>query len=126
MRNILIVIAIAALVTGGAIYAAAISGSAKRLAGSSDSVTRCFIRSWTNTITGTGAGSVTTVTPTVRCEAGGTFSVTAAVTSGTNVGTGTTQVTLTANTDQAVTITISPSVTISNWAYDVVFSIAKG
>ncbi|MDP3062053.1 MAG: hypothetical protein Q8O40_02385 [Chloroflexota bacterium] len=112
-------IAVVALVVVGAIYSSGMSGTAKRLGGGSDTVARCQVRTYSiNT-----SGPITSVTPTVRCDAAGAYTVSATVTSGPSFGLGSASATLVANTNTAIAITIGPSVSITGSAYNVVFSI---
>jgi len=113
------VVLVAVVAVVGAIYSSGMSGTAKRLGGGSDTVSRCQVRTYSiNT-----SGAITSVTPTVRCSAAGTYTVSATVTSGPSLGLGSASATLAADTNSAVAITIGPSVAITGSAYNVAFTI---
>ena len=112
-------VVLAALIVVGAIYSSGMTGSAKALGGGGDGVALCQVRSYTIST----SGPITSVTPTVRCNVSGTYTVSATVTSGPSSGLGSASQALAANTNTAVAITIGPSVPITGSAYNVVFSI---
>ncbi len=116
-----IVVALAALASAGAIFAAHIPGSAGRLGAGSDTVSLCKVTSYTVNST----GPISSVNATMVCSVTGTYNITATVTSGPGYGTGTRTSQGLSTTPATFSISISPSVTITGGAYNVEFSIRK-
>lgn len=121
MRKILVLIGILVL-SSSAVYAASIpSTNVRPMGGGSDSVPRCQVRQYTIAA----SGSISSISTTVRCTAGGSYSVSATFKSGASSGSGSVTAALSANTNTNISIPISPSVSISGNAYSVVFTFKK-
>ena len=115
MRNLAIILFLVAAVATTA-YSASISmGTIKALGGGSDTVAHCQVLAYSIAASET----ITSVDAKIVCTEGGSYNVTATVTSpGASTGSGQNSATLSADTPQTVTVTISPSVTIGSSTYD--------
>ena len=90
-------------------------GTIKTLGGGSDTVAHCQVLDYSVAASDT----ISSVDAQVVCTKGGSYNVTATVTSpGASTGTGQQSATLTADAPQSVTVAISPSVLIGSSTYD--------
>lgn len=119
MRVAAIVIILVLMTT--LVYTAAMSGTAKSLGGGIDSVPHCQVSGYNIAALDT----ISTVNATVECSITGSYTVSATVTSGASSGSGQTAASLAADTPQSVSITISPSVTITSSTYSVELKVKR-
>ena len=114
MRKLAITMFLVAAVATTA-YSASISmGTIKKLGGGTDTVAHCQVLDYSVAASDT----ISSVNANVECTQGGSYNVTATVTSGASNGTGQSAASLTADTPQIVAVTISPSVAIGSSTYD--------
>ena len=121
MRNLAVIMFL--LVLGATLaYSAPISGSImKSLGGGTATVPHCQVLDYYIAASDT----ISSVNARVLCSVGGNYNVTAAVGSGASSGTGQNSATLTADTPQTVSVSISPSVSIGNSTYNTDLQVVR-